>query len=96
MKRQRGIVRTKAYLAKQRLRHGTWHLVKQTATKENQKEDLLYTDVARLLGCGVSNPLTHLLDRAHMNELTTIERERYVLGLSVQVQECVERFRKAN
>ena len=97
MKRQRGVLRTKAITAKQRLASGFWKsttrdqvfTIKHSVTRE---EDEFYERVKALLSIGVINPLSQLLDRSHIETLCQRERERYIFDLSEKIRECTRRY----
>jgi len=99
MKRERGSLRTKANVARQRLVAGGKHestcglctgsLEMTDGVSEGDCE--LYTKIAFLVAGGVANPLGHVLDKEYMEGLSDMQKERYVFAMSAKVRELSQR-----
>jgi len=96
MKRDKGLLRQNAALAKSRLVTGFWNekhakpnLV--NINNQNSEEEKLYRRVADCLRDGTS-PLSHILDQSYMANLDEVSRQRYVLNMSHLVQKSIERY----
>jgi len=106
MKRPRGVFRQQAKEARDRLGRGD-ECAKEDVTavrtmatyfqaRPTKEEEEFYAKVTTLLIHGVENPLAHILDRAYMDGLNAMERERYVLNLSARVKDCIKRWERAS
>ena len=98
MKRKKTSLRNFAAQAKSRLVTGFWnekHTVKERiyTLGMSDEEEQFHNRVVKFLRDGIS-PLTQVLDRAHMDALDEVSRQRYVLNTSMRVQKSIERYNK--
>ncbi|MCL2569807.1 MAG: hypothetical protein FWE16_01200 [Firmicutes bacterium] len=97
MKRERGVLRTSANLAKQRLASGFW----KTGTNEeimaikhrlSREDEEFYARVKSLLVVGVINPLSHMIDKEYLSTISNKDKERYIFNLSEKIRDCIKRY----
>jgi len=104
MKRERGLLRTKANNAKQRLAMGSFDynepqhsfntesIIEESSESVCEFDNELYTRISFLVASGVVNPLGHVLDKNKMQEMSLTEKERYVFSMSTKVREMTDRY----
>ena len=58
----------------------------------NGEEEQFHQRIAQFLRDGCQDPLTQILDRKLMSDLSDADRQRYVLNMSFRVNKSIERY----